>query len=240
MRINFFSKNLHKENKTLKLYIKNTFGFIPKNIDLYKQAFLHRSLSVENKENGHSLNNERLEYLGDAILGAVIADFLYKKYPMADEGFLTELRSRILNRNQLNKLSKKLGLDLFIKTKDCNLFICESIIGNAFEAFIGTLYLDYGYAFTQKIIIEKIIVAHVDIDALATTNTNYKGKILAWSQKVKNKIEYKLSEEIIINKRKQYIVQLFIEKQMIAEGCDYTIKAAEQNAAMHACEILEL
>ena len=99
---------------------------------------MHKSVSIENKENGYSTNNERLEYLGDAVLGAVVADFLYKKYPLSDEGFLTELRSRILNRNQLNKLSRKLGLDLFIKTKDCNLFVCESIIEIHLKLFIGT------------------------------------------------------------------------------------------------------
>ena len=240
MKIKSLCSRIPKEDKALKSYIKNTFGFSPKNIHLYKQAFLHKSVSIENKENGYSTNNERLEYLGDAVLGAVVADFLYKKYPLSDEGFLTELRSRILNRNQLNKLSRKLGLDLFIKTKDCNLFVCESIIGDTFEAFIGTIYLDYGYDFAKKIMLEKIIMAHLDIESLAKTNTNYKGKLLAWSQKVKNKVEYKVSDEIIINNRKQYVVKLYIEEQLVSEGCDYTIKAAEQNAAMHACEILEL
>ena len=240
MKINFFRSSLSKEEKNLKTFIKNSFGFTPIHISYYSQAFIHRSLHLDSKDHKQKYNNERLEYLGDAILSAIVADFLYKKYPMAEEGFLTELRSRIVNRNHLNKLSQKLGLDLFIQTNDCNLVVCESIVGDAFEAFIGALYLDKGYEFTKKVIIEKIVNSHMDIEYLATANTNYKGKLLAWSQKVKQKIEYKVAEEINLSNRKQYIVQLFIEQELVAEGCDYTIKAAEQHAAMHACEVLEL
>ncbi len=238
MNINFPSSHLQKsEEKILKSYIKNTFGFSPKKFILYKQAFIHKSLSIDNSE---TENNERLEFLGDAVLSILIAEFLYKKYPLTDEGFLTELRSRILNGNHLNKLSRKIGLDMFIKTNDCDLMICESLLGNTFEAFMGALYLDKGYDFTKKVFIDKIVNTHIDIDMLARVNTNYKGKILAWSQKVKNKIEYKVSKEIIYNKRKQYIVQLYVDNLFVAEGCDYSIKGAEQNAALLACENLEL
>jgi len=114
------------------------------------------------------------------------------------------------------------------------------LLGNALEAFIGALYLDRGYKLTKKIFIEKIINNYINIDLLASIDSNYKGKILAWSQKVKNKIEYKVTKEILFNKRKQYIVQLFVNGQFIAEGYDYNIKGAEQNAAMLACEKLEL
>lgn len=238
MNFNISSSALPKnEEKKLKSYIKNTFGFSPKKNNIYNQAFIHKSLSSENNEKE---NNERLEFLGDAVLNSITAEFLYKKYPLVDEGFLTELRSRILNGNHLNKLSRKIGLDMFIKTHDCDLIVCESLLGNAFEAFIGALYLDKGYNFTRKTFIEKIINTHVDIDTLAKVNSNYKGKILAWSQKVKNKIEYKVTKELIYNKRKQYIVQLFVDDQFVSEGCDYSIKGAEQNAAHIACEHLEL
>lgn len=239
MKINFHGFFISKEEKLLQSYIKNTFGFKPNQFFLYKQSFIHRSFSNNVNENSKN-DNERLEYLGDAVLSVIIAEFLYKKYPFANEGFLSELRSRLLNSNQLNNLSRKLGLDLFIKTNGCDLLICESILGDVFEAFIGAIYLDKGYESTKKIIIEKIINTHLDIDLLATINSNYKGKLLAWSQKVKNKVEYKVSKEIYNKNRKQYIVQLFIERELVSEGYDYSIKAAEQHAAMLACEILEL
>ncbi len=236
MNISFLSGK-QKEYKKLKLYLKNSFGFSPKKIALYQQAFTHKSVITEKliKE-----DNERLEFLGDSVLNTIVAEYLYKKYPLATEGFLTELRSRILNGNQLNKLSRKIGFDSFIKTNENDLNICESILGNAFEAFIGALYLDKGYLFTKNIFIFKIINDHIDIEQLAAIDSNYKGKILAWSQKVKNKIEYKVIKEILFNKRKQYIVQLFVNNQFVAEGYDYSIKGAEQNAAMLACEKLEL
>jgi len=237
MKINFCSFFISKEEKNLQSYIKNSFGFKPNHLLLYKQAFIHKSIITDEKNEN---NNERLEYLGDAVLNAIIAEFLYKKYPFAREGFLSELRSRIVNANQLNKLSRNIGLELFIKTNGCDLQICESIIGDVFESFIGAVYLDKGYECVKKLIIEKIINIYLDIDLIAKINTNYKGKLLAWSQKVKNKVEYKISQEISNNNRKQYIVQLFIEDQYISEGCDYSIKAAEQHAAMMACEILEL
>ncbi|MDD3280177.1 MAG: ribonuclease III [Bacteroidales bacterium] len=237
MKINFCSLFISKEEKNLQSYIKNTFGVNPNNLLLYKQAFIHKSIINDEKNKD---NNERLEYLGDAVLNAIIAEFLYKKYPFASEGFLNELQARIVNANQLNKLSRKIGLDLFIKTNGCDLKICESIIGDVFEAFIGAVYLDKGYESVKKIIIEKIINIYLDIELIAKINTNYKGKLLAWSQKVKNKVEYKISKEISNKNRKQYIVQLFIEEQFVSEGCDYSIKAAEQHAAMLGCEILEL
>ncbi|HON19746.1 MAG TPA: ribonuclease III [Bacteroidales bacterium] len=236
MGFNFSSKK-QKESKNLKLYLKNSFGFSPKKIELYQQAFTHKSVTNDKLIRE---DNERLEFLGDAVLSAIIAEYLYKKYPLASEGFLTELRSRILNRNQLNKLSRKIGIDVFINSNEQDFNICESLLGNALEAFIGALYLDRGYKLTKKIFIEKIINNYINIDLLASIDSNYKGKILAWSQKVKNKIEYKVTKEILFNKRKQYIVQLFVNGQFIAEGYDYNIKGAEQNAAMLACEKLEL
>ncbi|HOF15760.1 MAG TPA: ribonuclease III [Bacteroidales bacterium] len=236
MGFNFSSKK-QKEIKNLKLYLKNSFGFSPKKIELYQQAFTHKSAANDKLIRE---DNERLEFLGDAVLSTIIAEYLYKKYPLASEGFLTELRSRILNRNQLNKLSRKIGIDVFINSNEQDFNICESLLGNALEAFIGALYLDRGYKLTKKIFIEKIINNYINIDLLASIDSNYKGKILAWSQKVKNKIEYKVTKEILFNKRKQYIVQLFVNGQFIAEGYDYNIKGAEQNAAMLACEKLEL
>ena len=140
--------------------LRNLLGFIPNNISLYKLAFSHRS-SAEEHSSGIKLSNERLEYLGDAILGAVVADFLFKKFPFKEEGFLTEMRSRIVNREHLNKLAMKIGVDHFmannggVKTR--------SVYGNAFEALIGAIYIDKGYSVTQQFIVKRIIQHHVDI-----------------------------------------------------------------------------
>ncbi|MDZ7742533.1 MAG: ribonuclease III domain-containing protein [Bacteroidota bacterium] len=134
---------------------------------------------------GVRLSNERLEYLGDAVLSSAIADYLFKKFPYKDEGFLTEMRSKIVNRAQLNKLSKKLGLDRFLESENDSKNLCKSINGDAFEALIGAMYLDRGYNFTRRIIIKRIINLHLDIDEIEKLENNYKSKLIEWSQKEK-------------------------------------------------------
>jgi len=229
---------LGKKNKNpFKQYIKNILGFMPKDIDLYEQALAHRSIKGTNEK--FKTNNERLEYLGDAVLSAVIADFLYKKYPNANEGFLTNLRSKLVNREHLNKLSQKIGLDVFIKKNNTNLSLSRSINGDAFEAFIGAIYLDKGYRFTRNVIINRIVGIYIDIDDMEKKDTNYKGRLLTWSQKSKRTLKYKVAQELkVSNRQKQYIVHLYIDDKYISEGCDFTIKGAEQHAAMYACEEL--
>ena len=229
-----------KKEDPLKEYIKNIFGFTPRDLSLYKQALAHRSVSgSENKIVKY--NNERLEYLGDAILSAIVADFLYKKYPCANEGFLTNLRSKLVSRDHLNKLSRKIGLDVYIRKNNTDLNLSRSISGDAFEAFIGAIYLNKGYNFSRKVIIKRIFGIYVDIDALEKEDTNYKGKLLTWAQKTRRTIEYKVNQQVPISQRqKQYIVHFFIDDKFVSEGCDFTIKAAEQHAAMYACEDLGL
>ncbi|MDR1879215.1 MAG: ribonuclease III [Bacteroidales bacterium] len=229
-----------RKKNLLKQYIKNILGFTPVDLTLYEQSLAHRSVAGV-IVNGMRKNNERLEYLGDAVLSAIIADYLYKKYPYADEGFLTNLRSKLVSRNHLNKLSHKIGLDVHLKTNTNNLSFSQSINGDAFEAFIGAIYLDKGYRFTRKVIINRILKFYVDIDVLEKEDTNYKGKILNWSQKNKKKIEYKVIRELAEHHRqKQYVVHAFIDGKFVAEGCDFTIKAAEQQASMYACETLKI
>jgi ribonuclease-3 len=215
-------------------------GFTPRNLELYEQSLSHRSLSSVGIE-GVLSNNERLEYLGDAILSAVAADFLYKKYPYADEGFLTNLRSKLVSRDHLNKLCRKIGLDNYIRMNNVHSSLPRSITGDAFEAFVGAMYLDKGYRFTYKVIIKHIIGIYVDMDKLEKEDTNYKGKLLNWAQKKRRDLQYKV--EIIPKEKrrqKQYLVRLFIDDVFVSEGCDYSIKAAEQHAAMYACEEMEL
>jgi len=227
-----------RKKDPFKQYIKNILGFAPKNLSLYEQALAHRSI-VGGGSGIVKYNNERLEYLGDAVLSLIVADFLYKKYPCANEGFLTNLRSKLVSRDHLNKLSRKIGLDVFIKKNNTNLNLSRSISGDAFEAFIGAIYLNKGYKFSRKVLIKRIFGLYVDIDALEKEDTNYKGKLLTWAQKNRRSIEYRVNQQVLISPRqKQYIVHLFVDDKFTSEGCDFTIKAAEQHAAMYACEDL--
>jgi len=223
---------LFSKDKELYSYLKNIFGINPKNIFLYKLAFTHKSGCYQS-QSGQRFNNERLEYLGDAVLGAVIAAYLFKKYPNADEGFLSETRSKIVKRNHLNKLSAKIGLTAFIQKKNDNLYY-KSINGDVFEAFIGALYLDRGYNYTYRIITNHIIPKWIDIEELLKTETNYKSRIIELSQKNKQVVEFKVLEVKEIGKRKEYCVEVLLDGVQIATGIELSIKSAEQIAAEHA------
>ena len=205
---------------------------------MYQLAFRHKSASRE-FVNGLKLSNERLEYLGDAVLSSIVADFLFKKFPYKEEGFLTEMRARIVSRSQLNKLSKKLGLDKLIESEDfCNSH-SKSLHGDAFEAFVGALYLDRGYKFVKKIMLSRVIEVHFDIDKLQNQDANYKSQLIEWSQKEKISIEFKVIDEVGNGYGKQYIVELQIGKEAYSDGRDFSIKGAEQQAARKALDKLE-
>jgi len=186
------------------------------------------------------VSNERLEYLGDAVLSTIVADYLFKKFPLKDEGFLTEMRSKIVSRNSLNKLSYKLGLDKFIESNGDAGIHSNSINGDAFEAFAGAMYLDKGYTFAQKIIINRIINIHINIEELQQKETNFKSRIIEWAQKEKHSIEFRLTDEVGNGHNKQYIVDLYINDISESNGRDYTIKGAEQLAAEKACVKLKV
>jgi len=217
--------------------LKNIFGFFPGNIFLYKLALRHKSIASDPKKNSMDCN-ERLEYLGDAILSAVVADFLFKKFPLKDEGFLTEMRSKIVSRASLNKLSEKLGLNKLVQFDQDSNNQYRSMPGDAFEAFIGAVYLDKGYIFTKKLITDNIIKFHIDIDELVTKEVNFKSKMIEWSQKEKKNLEFRVVEEIGNGYKKIYVVELLIDAVSCGRGEDYSIKKAEQNAAEHACMTL--
>lgn len=231
-------KGYFSSDKEFIFSIRNIFGFCPGNVSLYKLAFLHRSVAVE--ANGHKLSNERLEYLGDAVLSSVVADYLFKKFPYKDEGFLTEMRSKLVSREQLNKLSRKLGLDNFIQSNQDSKSFFRSMEGDAFEAFIGALYLDRGYNFTKRIIINRIINVHFDIDDLVNTEVNFKSKLIEWSQKERKDIDFNVVTEVGNGNSKQYIVEIRVENDICAIGQDYSIKGAEKIAAEKAYASLHL
>jgi len=221
------------EDKQLFVALKNIFGFYPGNIFLYKLAFRHKSQALE-LNNGSRVSNERLEYLGDAILSAVVADHLFKMFPYKDEGFLTEMRSRIVSRAQLNKLSQKLGIDTLINANTEKNNVYRSMKGDAFEALIGAMYLDKGYNFTRQIVIEKIIRQHLTWHELENNNTNYKSQIIEWSQREKRPVEFVILNEVGHGYNKQYVVDILVDKVSMGKGRDYSIKGAEQDAAMKA------
>jgi len=190
--------------------------------------------------NGIKINNERLEYLGDAILGSVIAEYLFKKFPYKGEGFLTEMRSKIVCRANLDKLSRKLGIDRMIESSADSKSTAKSIRGDAFEAFIGALYLDKGYNYTRKIIINRIVNVHIDIDALEYLDTNFKSKLIEWAQKVKKEVSFVVISEKGEKNKHQYEVEVLVDNEPISRGIDFSIKGAEKIAAEKACNELSL
>lgn len=233
-----FFKSHFSINKDLYRSIKNIFGFYPENIFLYKLAFRHKSATIK-KINGLKMNNERLEYLGDAVISAIVAEFLFKKFPYKNEGFLTEMRSKIVSRSTLNKLSSKLGLtDLILSGTDQSAQ-SKSASGDAFEAFIGALYLDKGYAFTKKILVNRIISIHFDMDQLVDEQLSYKSRMIEWAQKEKRDLQFELLEEIGEKQQKQYLVAIKLDGVSISQSQDYSIKGAEKLAAEKAYLLLE-
>ena len=221
-----------KDKNNLSSYIKNIFGFKPKNIFLYELAFTHVSANTT-APNGKKISNERLEYLGDAILGAIIAEYLYKKYPNTDEGFLTESRSKIVSRAGLGKLAHKLGMDNYaiVSTSFSG---SKSLSGDIFEAFIGAVYIDRGYEFTKKIIIDKIFGNLIDIEEVLQKEGNYKSRLLEICQKEKKTLEFQIVKEENSKNRKLFWVEIIIDGQPTGyKACEHNIKAAEQLAAEH-------
>ncbi len=227
-----------RKKDELELYLRRVLGCSISNLAIYKQVFVHRSV-VGVDINGIKNSNERLEYLGDAVLGAVVAEFLYKKYPLANEGFLSNMRSRLVSREHLNRLGKKIGLDKFAIVNEHQ--VPHSINGDIFEAFVGALFLDKGFEKAKKMIINRIFEHYVDIEAIAKEDKNYKGKLITFVQKHRQTLEYKTIKEIKLSEgKKEYLVYLFIDDKFVSEGSASSIKAAQQYAAMVACEELNL
>ncbi len=226
-----------KNDKDFKNWVKITTGYFPKNVSLYQQAFFHSSASA--KKSGAKINNERLEFLGDAILGAIIADYLFQIYPFKDEGFLTQLRSRIVNGQKLKELALKFGFNDFLRaslTKDEK--TKSSAYGDAFEAFIGAVYLDMGYVKTKKFVISKIVKVHLDVDNLVNTNVDYKSQLQIFCQKKKLTLEYKLISEETQGANKLYVMQVFVDNKPYIQFENFSKRIAEQKAAQLTLEEL--
>jgi ribonuclease-3 len=215
------------------ILMKNILGYKPKNIAFYQEAFTHSSLRKTN-EQGFPLNYERLEFLGDAILGSVIANYLYKKLPTADEGTLTQMRSKIVSREHLNELGRDLALKKFVDGSTSNQTFGDNIYGNLFEAFIGAIHLDKGYSFCEKFIYRNVIEPYVDLERLVGKISSYKSFLIEWCQKNKKKIKYQIYEDTGNDVIKHFSVKLSIDDQLIAKGRATSKKKAEEIASKRA------
>jgi ribonuclease-3 len=219
--------------------LKNLLGFVPGNLSLYRLAFRHKSVA-QNVKKGVKNSNERLEFLGDAVLGSVVAEVLFKLYPYEDEGFLTELRSKIVSRVNLNQLARKLGFEQLIQydSRVLNSSRQGSLLGDAFEALIGAVYLDKGYNFTRHFLVNHIIKSHIDIHKLEQTETNFKSKLIEWCQRHSKDISFDLVDNGDGESLKLFTVQASVDGEIMGLGKEFSKKNAEKLAAEKACEAL--
>nr|WP_262895357.1 ribonuclease III [Penaeicola halotolerans] len=207
----------------------------------YRLAMQHASVAKE-FSNGVKDSNERLEYLGDAVLGAVVAEYLFKKYPFKDEGFLTETRSRIVNRESLNQVGIKIGLSKIL-SYDSNSrgnYGHKSIHGDTLEALIGAVYIDRGFSFCKKFIINRLLSNHFDLHEIVNTTVNYKSKIIEWAQKENQRANFEIVDVVYFKHTKEFKAQLLLDDVFISEGKGPNKKKAEQEAAKIACEKLNI
>lgn len=235
MAVDFF-KNLFKKHSgsTFKKELKNILGFKPGNISLYKTALTHRSV-----REGADENNERLEYLGDAVLSALVADYLFKRYPYKEEGFLTEMRSKMVNRQQLNEIAVRMGLKkITLYNKMDGSLKVSQIFGNTLEALVGAIYLDHGYKLTSKWVLEYIILPHMFIDELEMLEINHKNKLYGWANKNGKVLEFETLDEKLENGRRLFTIAATIDGHEVARGKAFNKKDASQIAAQSAVEKL--
>lgn len=212
--------------------LRNLLGFWPGNISLYRKAFTHSSAANQTKTKELPRESyERLEFLGDAVLSSVIADYLFKKFPYKDEGFLTKMRSRIVSRQQLGKLAVKFGVDRFIVAETGLAGRSNSINGDVFEALIGAIYIDKGYPYTAKFINETILRYHMDMEEIEANDNDYKSKLIEWAQKGRKELRFNLVEETGAGQFKIYTVEISIDGLPYGRSQHQSKKRAEQEAA---------
>lgn len=219
-------------------FIKDVTGVKPSNSTLYELAFRHSSASRHSK--GSIENNERLEFLGDAVLGTIIADYLYQRYPEKDEGFLTSMRSKIVSRSNLNCVSKELGIHKLILSKLDKRKPAKSLGGDTLEALIGAIYLDHGLDKTKRFIYSRIIDDHDYLNELEHQIISYKGLFIEWAQKERKSFEFLLSNQWGKQHNMTFEMTLILEAKTIVTGQGYSKKQAEEDAAEKAFNILNI
>ena len=216
------------------MQLEHLLGYTPRHIAYYQLALMHRSRPDEVTD-----SNERLEFLGDAILGAIIAEYLFKKYPYQPEGYLTELRSRIVRRETMNNVALRMGLNKMVQYNQNDRGLSRShIFGNALEALIGAVYLDQGFAHTRTFVLNQIVKEYIDLETMESTDTNYKNQLLSWAQKKGHVLSFESLEEKIENTRKLFTVGIMLNGEIIATGTGFNKKDAGQVAAQKALEKL--
>lgn len=211
--------------------VDDMFGFIPHNIELYKLALIHKSASLV-LDDGSTINNERLEFLGDAVIETVTSDYLFIEYPDRDEGFLTQMRSRIVSRQSLNALAVELGLDTHVISNSAATFTQKHIYGDAFEAMMGAIYLDQGYEFVNRLLINKLYYEHLNMDDLTRSETDYKSRLIEWCQKNHHRIEFRTEHDKGYSAAHPVFVStVLIDGMETGRGTGDSKKLAEQQAA---------
>ena len=225
------------DDRDFSLRMKELLGFVPANLTVYKSAFLHRS--TQSKSNGYNYSNERLEYLGDAILSSIVAEYLYLKYPKGDEGFLTKMRSKVVKRKSLNSIAEKMSLDVLLQEYN-SARISSSMLGNAFEALIGAIYLDKGYEGARKFIVERILLEYLDMEKLEKLDDNFKSTLLEWCQKNGKEVQFKTVSKYKHDKRDKFKMAVMVDGVEIATSDAYNKKSAEQRASRIALKSMDI
>jgi len=235
--VQFFKRLFQfKKASAFEKQLNDMLGISPSNIQLYRSALSHRSVKDTPDE-----NNERLEFLGDAVLSAIVADYLFKRYPYKGEGFLTEMRSKMVNRQQLNEIAVKMGLrKLTFYNKFDNALKGSQIFGNTLEALIGAIYLDKGYLKTKNWILKQIIIPHLYVEDLELIDINLKNKLIGWANKNGKTIVFDLAEEKLEGNRRVFTMNAVLDGEIFAQGKGGNKKDASQVAAQVAVEKLGL
>lgn len=230
----FYNYYLHPD-KELARRLKQLVGFTPVHLQLFKLAFFHKS-TFSTRDYAIS-NNERLEFLGDAVLSTIVGEYLFKKYPNSDEGFLTKMRSKIVKRNSLDEIADKMGLDLFLANYN-QTRLSKSMLGNALEALVGAVYIEVGYDRTKQYVVRRILRKYLDIHELERFDDNYKSQLLEWCQKNGHTIEYKVVAKYKSEKRDKFKVAVFVDSRKMGTADDFNKKSAEQLASERAMTTL--
>ncbi|ALU75797.1 ribonuclease III [Tenacibaculum finnmarkense] len=234
--MNFLRRIVKPQNKEDEIFyyeLKKLLNFKPVKLSHYKKAFTHRSLKLVDKK-GRPINYERLEFLGDAILGSVMASYLYKKAPEGDEGYLTQMRSKVVSREHLNTLGKDLNLIRFVKSNVAPEHISNNLYGNIFEALIGAIYLDRGYNYCLEFIYKEVVLPYVNLERLEGKISSYKGYVIEWCQKNKKKYKFESFEDSGNQAKKHFSVTLHINDKVTGKGRATSKKKAEEIAAKRA------
>ncbi|MBP9197117.1 MAG: ribonuclease III [Saprospiraceae bacterium] len=216
--------------------LKPILGFTPARLSLFKTAFYHKSMT--NETPGRP-TNERLEYLGDAILSTIVAEYLFKKYPNKDEGFLTKMRSKIVKRQTLNEIADNMGLDVILSEYSLGK-MSSSMLGNALEALVGAIYIEFGYEKTKNYVIRNILMRYLDMNDLEIRDDNHKSQLLEWCQKNGKEINFTTLAKFKLDKRDCFKVAVVIDGQEISTAEDFNKKSAEQTASSKAIELLNI